>query len=244
MDRMTDLPSQTRLIAAIEATWPPAALEIRDGWCLRRGDGGGRRASAASPVIDGEGDIATAAAAMRALGQEPLFRSTPLEPLTDAALAAAGYALHEPVVLYAGTIATLRDALDETARVIRISTPVGLLHEIWAAGGIGPGRLQVMARVRGPRTALMVRLSDRPVAAAFVACDGPVAMIHAIEVLSSRRREGAGAMLVRGGANWAAEQGAQTLGLAVSETNLAARALYEKLGMHAAGQYHYRLSPD
>ena len=64
---MADLPDSARLMAAIDATWPPAVLDRRGGWVLRRGAGGGKRVSAAS----GSGGVALAEAAMRDWGWVP-----------------------------------------------------------------------------------------------------------------------------------------------------------------------------
>ena len=239
------LPPPARLIAAVDATWPPAQTCHRAGWVLRRGAGGGQRVSAASPLAPGHApDIATAEAAMRAWGQVPLFRLAEGEEAVDAALAAAGYAVHDPVVLYAAPVARLTDARDETARIIRVSTPLALAADIWAAGGIGPERRAVMARAAGARIALLARLGDRAAGCAFTACDGPVAMLHAMEVLAGFRRAGAGRQLLHGAANWAAEQGTEVLALAVTEANAPARALYEAAGMTVAARYHYRRLPE
>ena len=97
-----------------------------------------------------------------------------------------------------------------------------------------------MSRVAGPKAAIMARAGDRPSGACFVACDGPVAMLHALEVRPERRRQGAGGHLLRAAANWAAEQGAETLALVVTRRNAAARALYDRAGMKVVGEYHYR----
>ncbi len=230
-----------RLLAAIDATWPAAETRAEAGWVLRRGGGGGKRVSAASACVPGETpEIAAAEAAMATWGQAPLFRLTPEEGALDAALAAAGYALLDPVAVYAAPVAALTDPGDETARVIRVTTPLAIVEEIWAAGGIGPARLAVMARPRGAKLTLVARIGDRAVAVAFAACDREVAMLHAVEVATRARRQGAGRMLLSGAANWAAEQGAETLALAVSEANAPARALYAGAGMTVAARYHYR----
>lgn len=272
-----DADTGARLLAAIDATWPPEETVRRAGWVLRRGGGGGKRVSAASlagtpgakPVpeptppaaalgqppsplrreadagLAGLPDIAVAAAAMAAWGQPPLFRiapgEAPGEAALDAALAAAGYAVIDPVAVYAAPVGALADDADETARVVRVTARLALAEEIWAAGGIGPGRLAVMARAPVPRVTLLVRLGDRPAGVGFVACDGEVAMVHAVEVPAGFRRRGLGTQLLRGAANWAAEQGAAVLALAVTETNAGARALYEGLGMVPAARYHYRI---
>jgi len=237
-----------RLLAAVDATWPAAETVAQEGWLLRRGAGGGKRVSAASlaaaPTDATLPDPGLAAAAMAAWGQPALFRIAAGEAALDAMLDAAGYALIDPVVFYAAPVSALADGADETARITRVSIPLALVDEIWERGGIGAGRRAVMARALGPKITLMARIENRPAGVAFVACDGPVAMVHAVEMLADRRRRGGGAMLMVGGANWAAEQGAETLAVAVTEANAPARALYEKLGMAVAGRYHYRIRTD
>ena len=239
-----DAPAAPELIAAIDATWPAAETRRRGAWVLRRGAGGGKRVSAASlwPGARETPDIALAEEAMRAWGQAPLFRlgGTEAEAALDRRLAAAGHPVLDPVVVYAAPVAALTDDRDETARIIRISTPLRIAEEIWEAGGIGPARRAVMDRAKGPKTTLMARAGDRPAAIAFAACAGRIAMLHAVEVLEAHRRGGAGTGLLHGAANWAAEAGAEWLALAVTEANAPARALYEKLGMGLAARYHYR----
>ncbi len=237
------LPGNDRLMAAVDATWPPAEYRRLGPWLLRRGEGGGQRVSAASSEDEGA-DIAVAEAAMRAWDQVPLFRITPDQPALDARLAAAGYARKDPVVLYVARVATLADGWDETARVFRIAAPLAIVDEIWAEGGIGAGRRAVMDRPAGPHVALLARADDRPAGVAFAAVDGEIAMVHAVEVRGAHRRRGAGEILMRGAASFAAEHGAAWLALAVTEANAAARALYDKLGMTVAGNYHYRVAPS
>lgn len=237
-----DLPAPHRLLEAMDATWPAAETRHEDGWTIRRGGGGGKRVSAASPIGAG-GEVAAAEAAMDALGQPRLFRIAPGDEALDAALAARGYEIIDPVVIYAGRAAEIDDGQDQTARVIRVSGPLALVGEIWAAGGIGPGRRAVMERAPGPKTVLMARNADRPAGVAFVAVDRELAMIHAIEVATEARRRGAGTRLMRGAARFALEAGAVWLALAVTEANAGARALYARLGMAEAARYHYRIQP-
>ncbi|MHA1527596.1 MAG: GNAT family N-acetyltransferase [Alphaproteobacteria bacterium] len=236
------LPGTHRILAAIDATWPPAECREVGPWLLRRGNGGGQRVAAASTPDQAAG-IAPAEAGMRAWGQTPLFRLTPDQTLLDARLAEAGYAVKDPVALYAAPVASLADGRDETVKVFRVASPLAMVDEIWARGGIGPGRRAVMTRPSGPRMTLMARAGDRPVGVAFVAVDGDTAMIHAIEVAPEHRRKGGGALLMRGAASFAAEHGARWLALAVTEANTPARALYERLGIALAGSYHYRIAP-
>ncbi|MFQ5566718.1 MAG: GNAT family N-acetyltransferase [Paracoccaceae bacterium] len=234
-------PGSHRLMAAIDATWPPAEFREVGPWLLRRGAGGGQRVSAAS-TTDQAADLAPAEAGMRAWGQTPLFRLTPDQTELDRRLDRAGYAVKDPVALYAGAIAGLADGNDETGKVFRVASPLAVADEIWTRGGIGSGRRAVMTRPTGPRTTLMARAGDRPGGVAFVAVDGDIAMIHAIEVAPEHRRKGGGGLLMRGAASFAAEHGARWLALAVTEANGPARALYERLGIARAGSYHYRVA--
>lgn len=235
-------PDLERLMAATDATWPAAEYRALGPWTLRRGEGGGQRVSAASSREEAV-DPAPAAEAMRAWGQGPLFRVGGAQAALDRRLARAGYRRHDPVVLYAAPVAALDDGRDQTARLIRVRTALAMVDEIWAAGGIGPGRRAVMARAAAPKVTLMARAGDRPAGVAFVGLDREVAMLHAMEVVPAHRRRGAGEILVRGAASFAAEHGAGWLVLAVTEANAAARALYAKLGMAEAGRYHYRVEP-
>jgi ribosomal protein S18 acetylase RimI-like enzyme len=236
-------PGTHRLMAAIDATWPPAEYLEAGPWLLRRGNGGGQRVAAASTTDQAAG-LAPAETGMRAWGQTPLFRLTPDQARLDRRLAEAGYALKDPVALYAAPVASLADGRDETVKVFRVTSALAMIDEIWARGDIGPGRRAVMARATGPRMTFLARADDRPAGVAFVAVDGDIAMIHAIEIAPEHRRKGGGAILMRGAANFAAEQGAQWLTLAVTEANAPARALYERLGMAVAGSYHYRIASD
>ncbi|MEM7057676.1 MAG: GNAT family N-acetyltransferase [Pseudomonadota bacterium] len=231
--------SQHSFMAALEATWPAAEIADRDGWRLRRGEGGGNRVSAASAL--GGGRIDEAEAAMRDWGQAPLFQLTPEEEALDADLAARGYAMHEPVVFYAGRAEAMAGEADHTGAAYRASLRPAIMEEVWDAGGIGPARRAIMDRVQIPFCFLLGRMEDRPCGAAFVAVDGDVAMIHAIEVRQDMRRKGVAALMMDSAARFALEAGAVWLTLAVVDYNAPARTLYEKLGMTAQGRYHYRI---
>lgn len=234
-------PSAAGLLEAMEATWPPAETVSRLGWRLNRGAGGGKRVSAAVREAPDAG-IGAAEEAMRGWGQPGLFRLTPGDGDLDAALEARGYGVIDPVVLYLAPVPALTDEEDETARIVRGDLPVASLREIWAAGGIGAGRLAVMDRAAGPKCWLMARQSDRPAGAAFVACHRGVAIVNAIEVAAGFRRRGVGREIMHGAANLAADWGAGWLALAVTEANGPARGLYEGLGMEIAARYHYRIA--
>ncbi len=225
-----------RLAEVMEATWPPAKA-WRDGpFLLRDGAGGGKRVSAASCE-----DAWTSADLDRldAQGQGlMLIRAT--DTALDAALAARGWRIVDPVVAYAAPVADLTADLPPLAAFAHWP-PLEIARAIWAEGGIGPARVSVMERVAGPHAAIMARQGDRPAGAVFVARHGTDAMLHALEVREGLRRNGVGETLLRAAANWAAGAGATRLSLVVTARNTAARALYTRLHMQAVGQYHYRM---
>ena len=237
---MTANPAEAAVFAALDATWPAAATVEKDGWVLRDGAGGGKRVSAASQASEGA-DIARAAEAMRAMGQEPLFQVRGDEAALDQRLAAAGYRVIDPVWIYAASAAELIDGLSEQSRVYRGQFAVAAMQEIWAAGGVGPRRLAIMNRAAAPKSWLMTRIDDRPAGVAFVSVAGAIAMIHAIEVKARFRRQGAAKALISGAASFAADCGAGHLALAVTKANIAANMLYQSLGMAQVAGYHYRI---
>lgn len=233
-------PDDACLRAALGATWPPVETRRLGPWRLRRGGGGGRRVSAATlEAPDTDADIDAAAAAMREWGQAATFQVWPGDEGLDAALAARGYTRHDASRLLVAAVSGLAVAPWDGAVIVG-EAPIALMREIWVAGGIGPDRVAVMTRAAAPRGFLLGRLGDRPVGCGFVACDGPVAMLHGLEVAAPARRQGVGTALTRAAAAWGAMQGAGWLGLAVTEANAGARAAYARLGFREAVAYHYR----
>ena len=225
-----------RLAKVMEATWPPARLWRQGPFLLRDGAGGGKRVSAAS-LIDRwtEADLGALDGMAELL---VLIRATDAD--LDAALEARGWRVVDPVVAYAAPVAALQADLPPLSAFPHWP-PLQIARTIWDEAGIGPARLAVMDRVTGPKTAMLARLGDRPAGVAFVACHGEDAMVHALEVRPTLRRQGVGETLLRAAANWAAAAGASQLSLVVTARNTAARALYARLQMQAVGQYHYRM---
>ena len=221
------------LAEVMEATWPPARIWRTGPFLCRDGAGGGKRVSAAS--CDGDWTDAD----LDALDQT-LILIRDRDQALDSALEARGWRIVDPVVAYAAPVADLTAELPPLAAFAHWP-PLEIARTVWAEGGIGPERMGVMDRVAGPKAAILARTGDRPSGVAFVACHGDEAMLHALEVRQSHRRQGTGEALVRAAANWAAAQGAGRLSLVVTERNVAARALYARLRMQGVGQYHYRM---
>lgn len=226
------------LLGVMDATWPAAAYDRIGPWLIRRGAGGGKRVSAASVAGDWTADdIPKAVAAQQSLGQTPLFLIRAQDTDLDQHLDNRGFQIVDPVLAYAAPVAALSD--NTISKTYPHWPPLAIAREIWAEAGIGPARLDVMDRA-GEKTCILARHGDRVAGVAFVALAEKTAMVHALEISAAHRRQGSAQNLLRQAAVWAASQGADTLSLVVTTANAPARALYEKLGMHVVGGYHYR----
>ena len=129
------LPDSKALLAVCEATWPPAASSQVGAWTIRAGEGGGKRVSAATaswPTT--EADLPTAEAAMRALGQVPLFQIREGEAHLDQMLEAHGYAVVDPVNIYAMPVAELAAFGARLTSGIPVWPPLAIMVDLWRAG--------------------------------------------------------------------------------------------------------------
>lgn len=242
---MSALPGIAEIYAVTEGTWPPASARELSGWTLRDGQGGGKRVSAATLAGPLEAaDMGKAEAAMQAMGQDRLVMVRQGEAALDRMLEGAGYRVVDPVNAYVCPVDRLTDERPPRVTTFDIWEPMAIQRDIWKAGGIGPARVEVMARAKGPKTALFGRHDNRPAATGFVAIHYGIAMIHALEVLERHRRAGMGRHMTRHAAHWARAQGAHHLAVLCTKANAGANALYASLGMTLVGEYHYRLKTD
>ena len=239
------LPDVQQLYTVVDGTWPAAAIQRHGPWQIRIGQGGGSRVSAATATVPvSAADLPLAEGAMQAAGQVPLFMIREGDAALDALLADRGYLIKDPVNLYAAPVAAIANDRPPPVTTFEVWPPLAVQADIWAAGGIGPGRLAVMERATGPKTTILGRVDDRPAATLYVAISGDCAMIHALETATAHRRKGLARHLTVAAAFWAQAQGAAFLTLVTTQENVAANALYTSLGMTCVGQYHYRIQPE
>jgi len=232
----------TKLYDISEATWPPAAVWEHSGWLVRDGAGGGQRVSSATAATAGlVPDIEAAEKAMLALNQPMLFMIRKGEETLDAALKARGYTIKDPVVMYSCPVTNLTDVKPPRVSTFNIFPPLQIMRELWAEGGIGPARINVMLRAEGPRTTILGRQNDRAAGVAYIGIHEKTAVLHALEVSPDQRRQGVALNIMRAAAHWAQDQGAETLLVLVTQENTGANALYSSLNMKNVGNYHYRI---
>ena len=231
--------------AVVDGTWPAASYRRLGPATLREGRGGGSRVSATT--IEGaftEADLDAAEQAMDAMGQRRIFQIRPGDDALDTALEARGYAVLDPVNIYSCPVETLCDLPIPRVTVLTVWEPLAIMREMWAAGGIGPERIEVMKRAEGPKTGLLGRLHDKPAGVAFAAIHDGVVMVHAVEVVPFQRRKGMAQWFLRAAAFWGRDNGAHTLSVVCTVANTPANALYSGMGMSKVGHYHYRHMPQ
>lgn len=236
--------SADQLFEAIDQTWPPARRFEFGKWILREGRGGGQRVSAATVLgqVDRD-DIDQAATAMREMGQPPLFMIRDGDAALDGTLAAIGYAVVDPVTLYTLPIHQLTDVPIPRVTAFTIWEPLAIMAEIWKTGGVGPARLDVMARAK-IKTGVLARWNEQPAGVAFAGVHENICMAHAVEVLPHQRRQGVAEWMMRAAAFWGQAQGATDMAVLCVDQNKGANALYRSLGFAPAGVYHYRKLSD
>ena len=235
------MPTAHQLYDVIDSTWPAASYQTIGPWLIREGRGGGQRVSAT--IANGpfnDTDIATAEQAMQALDQPSIFMIRAGDDALDAALAARGYPIVDPVNLYVTPTDQLATERPPRVTAFCVWPPLAIQHDIWAKGGIGAGRIDVMLRAKDPKTTILGRLNDHPAGTAYVGIHQGIAMLHALEILPHQRKQRMGVYAMRQAGFWAQENGARYFSVVCTQANAGANALYSSLGMALVGQYHYR----
>ena len=195
----------------VDGTWPAARVDQVGPFQLREGRGGGSRVSAANALAPATpADIDAAESAMQAMGQKRIFCLWPGDEALDNQLQDRGYQVLDPVNIYSCPVDHLTDQPLPPVTVFTTWEPLSIMREIWASAGIGPRRLAVMDRAKGPKTGLLMRHDDQPAGTGFVAIHASIAVVHALEILPAHQRQGLGGWAMRGAAFWARDNGART----------------------------------
>ncbi|MFY0594947.1 MAG: GNAT family N-acetyltransferase [Cognatishimia sp.] len=225
-----------------EQTWPCAAQFEAGGFTIRDGKGGGKRVSAATlngALEDAKFDDAEAA--MTTLNQPMLFQLREGENELDTQLEARGYQIIDPVNVYAAKAEILATELPPRTVAIPAWEPLQIMKEIWAEGGLGPERVEVMMRANVVKTGFISRWNDHPAGTSYLGMHQGISMLHALEIKQEQRRNGLARWAMRRAGFWTLENGGHTVSVICVKTNKAANALYQSLGMSLIGSYHYRI---
>ncbi len=235
---MTVLPAA--LDAAFEASWPAAEYATVGAIRIGHAPGAGQRVNSARALGPDwtADDLDRAMAIQTGWGQQPLFRLADGDPLA-ARLISGGWRAQSPTRLMAAPLARLTDRPVPRVTAFAVWPPLAIQQDLWTERGVDAARQSVMDRVALPKAAILGRTEDRAAGVAFIAVDGPVAVLHAVEVAPALRRRGLAGWMIREAAFWAGARGADTMLLAVTAGNDPARALYRGLGFDDIGAYVY-----
>ena len=225
---------QSEYFKAIDQTWPAAKYIENDNWLFREGRGGGKRVSAAS-ALNANASVEVALKQFNDFNKRPLFMLKDGDRAIDEALAKLDFAIIDPVDVMAIGVDNSDDDIEKFCH----DAPTKIAKEIWAEGGIEKPRLDVMARAKCAKTYLQIDNG----AVAFAAIWNEIAMVHALEVQRSARRQGMGKRMMQIALTWAEGQGARELVVLTVKANKPAQQLYRNMGFRDVAHYHYRQAP-
>jgi ribosomal protein S18 acetylase RimI-like enzyme len=232
--------------------WPALRQWLYDGWVVRFADGHTRRANSVNPLYPARQDAAEKIAQCEqwyaAAGLPTVFRINPrtAPAALDRLLDARGYRRVDPSLtlhrrLDSGAMpgelrGTLRsEALpDWMALYCRISgKPLQQQHT----------HMAILQSTPVPRILASLWERDQVVACAVGVLYAGALSIVDVATDPQQRRQGYAAALLSQIFAWARRAGATDVALQVQGDNVAARALYARLGFQEVYPYWYRVSP-
>ena len=236
------LKNSSSIFETIDLTWPAEKfLELRK-WKLRKSIKGGKRVSAATAI--GKSDIRDIQFVENTLAewcQEKLFMIKAGENSLDEALKKRGYYIVDPTNIWSISSEALSMQKIPPVTAFSIFPPLAIQRELWIANDIDASKIEIMDRVKTPKTTIFGRIDAKPAASAFVAIANKMAMVHALIVDHKCQRQGMGKFVMQKVGDWADQLGAKSVVVLCTKKNQSANNFYKSLGMRVIGEYHYRL---
>ena len=226
----------------LEDTWPPKKVIRLDDWTIRISEGAGKRASAIS--LEGiweETSFKRLKNLLKKLGKSEIFMVYQSDSLFEKELNERNYKVFDKSCVFEIAVAELIKTEAPPVTMFSIWPPLQIQKELWITNGISWQRQAVMDRARKPKTSILGRWNDNPIASAFVAKSGDVAFLHALVVDKNFRRQGVARALMRHAGQWATKHNCARLMVVTTETNSAANSLYTSLEFQLVNKYHYRI---
>ncbi len=243
------------LFAVAADCWGYLETERMDGWELRAGVGFTHRANSVWPLGPLSRELPDALASIC-----DWYAGRELPPLVQAVVGSELDALLTAHGCAEGLAAALRQTADVT-RVRAALTAFGYPNvalstadrpqdrwlRLYRAGGIPPQAKEIMGS--GERycyATVYNEASGEPLAIGRAVLAGPSGEwvgLAGIETAPAARRRGLARLIIKTLLDWAAERGARSTMLEVTEGNDAALALYGGLGFTTHHHYHYRPLP-
>ncbi len=233
-------------------TWPALQQWLYDGWVVRFADGHTRRANSVNPLYPARQDPATKIARCEQWYAErdlpTVFRlnrrTAPL--VLDRLLNARGYRLVDPSLTLHRRLDTwtLLPDLPGTLRSEGLPDWLALYCQLSGkALDQQYTHTAILQSLPAPRIFAALWDGERAVACAVgVVYAGALSVVDVVTAPQHRQRGYATALLSQLFA-WAQRAGATDVSLQVQGDNVAARALYGRLGFQEVYSYWYRVSP-
>ena len=236
------LKNSSTIFETIDLTWPAEEFFELPKWKLRKSINGGKRVSAATATGKSSiTDIQFAENTLAEWRQDKLFMIKAGENSLDQALTKRGYCIVDPTNIWSISSPALSMQQIPPVTAFTIFPPLAIQKELWVANGIDASRIEIMNRVKTPKTTIFGRMNAKPAASAFVSVANKIAMVHALIVDHKCRRQGMGKFVMQKIGAWAYKLGAKNVVVLCTKKNQSANKFYKSLGMKVTGEYHYRL---
>ena len=236
------LKNNSSIFETIDLTWPAKEFLELPEWKLRKSIKGGKRVSAVTAIgKSGIPAIQFVENTLEEWFQDKLFMIKAGENSLDEALKERGYCIVDPTNIWSISAEALSMQQIPPVTAFSIFPPLAIQREIWTANGIDSSRIEIMDRVKTPKTTIFGRINAKPAASAFVAVSNKIAMVHALVVDHKYQRQSMGKFVMRKVGAWAHQQGAESVVVLCTKQNQSANNFYKTLGMQVIGEYHYRL---
>jgi ribosomal protein S18 acetylase RimI-like enzyme len=180
-----------------------------------------------------------------ARGLPPMFQVASAYEPDDLAtlLAARGYEAVTPTFVRVADPASVAGRLPDLGEVrIARDAPTGFATLVKSGSRSpedGAERLEILARIAGPRVCVEATAAGTAVSCGMAAIAGGKVVINMMRTDPAHRRNGHARRVLAAIARWALEQDARQLFLSVEQENAAAIALYERVGFEPAYSYVY-----
>jgi N-acetylglutamate synthase len=241
-----------RVERACRNAWPALRQVWLGDWQLRLAEGLTRRANSANPLRpdyrDSEALVAACEAFYLRHNQRAIFRlPTIIDTALERRLAAAGYTGEGESLVLHGDIAEVAAASDPAVQLLPQPSAAWFAAMADLQGQDDRQRRtyrRIVERLAVPAVVALLTVDGEPAALAYGAVSEGLLCCESVVADRRRRRQGFARRIVSSLAAWGGKRGVEGVCLEVEATNLAALALYERIGLKTElYRYHYRRQP-
>lgn len=227
------------------SAWPSVHTEQAGQWLLRHTPGVARRRNNSALPVAPDGrpeetiDAVEAFYAERDLPVTVQISPAERHTVLDAALAARGYRHDAPTLVLT---APAGEVLSRVPAGPSVEITDGLTPQWRDAHGDPAVSDLVLARIRLSTGYASVTVDGRIAALGLIVAGDGLAGVYCMATGPAYRRRGFAAAVLRAGAAWSVQRGAELMYLQVEANNEGARRLYGNAGFIHSHGYHYRVA--